>query len=76
MRTIIEADLFPVSPSPGAKEQSESMMTTTTTSRGNISPHRSRSNSNHSDQDSVLSDYVFIPSSPSSISLLLPSNTR
>lgn len=71
--TIIEADIFPVcSPSSGARKQSDFM---TTTSR-NISPHRSRSNSNHSEQDSVLSDYIFIPSSPSSVSLLLPSNAR
>ncbi len=72
MRTINEADVFPVCPSSGARKQSESMTMTTR----DMSPHRSRSNSNHSERDSVLSDYFFIPSSPSSISLLIPSNRR
>ncbi len=72
MRTILEVDIFPVGPSSGAIKQSEFMPTTTR----NISPHRSRTNSNHSEQDSVLSDYIFIPSSQSSVSLLLPTNTR
>ncbi|CAF2816882.1 unnamed protein product [Rotaria sp. Silwood2] len=71
MRTIIEADIFPVCPSFGAINQSEFLTTTTR----NISPHRSRSNSNSSEPASVLSDYIFIPSSPSSASLLLPANT-
>jgi hypothetical protein len=72
MRTINEADIFPVYQSSGARKLSESMTTTTR----NMSPHRSRSNSNHSERDSVLSDYFFIPSSSSSVSLLIPSNTR
>ncbi len=67
MRTIVEADIYPDCSSSGAKKQSEFMTTT---------PHRSRSNSNNSEQESLLNDYIFIPSSPSSASLLIPSNTR
>jgi hypothetical protein len=73
MRTIVEADIFPVCPSLGAVNQSEFMTTTTR----NVSPHRSRLNSNISEQESVSSDFSFIPSSsPSSTSLLPSSNTR
>jgi hypothetical protein len=72
MRTIIEGDIFPACSSSGAIKQAEFMTTTTR----NISPHRSRSNSNNSELDSVLNDYISIPSSPSSVSLLIPSNTR
>ncbi|CAF3986317.1 unnamed protein product [Rotaria sordida] len=71
MRTIIETDIFPVCPSFGAINQSDFV----TTATRNISPHRSRSNSNSSEPASVLSDYIFIPSSPSSASLLFPTNT-
>jgi hypothetical protein len=74
MRTIVEADIFPVCPSLGAVNQSEFMTTTTR----NVSPHRSRLNSNISEQESVSSDFSFIPSSSSSssTSLLPSSNTR
>ncbi|CAF1124956.1 unnamed protein product [Rotaria sp. Silwood1] len=72
MRTIIEADIFPACPSFGAINQSKFMTTTITRNR---SPHRSRSNSNSSEPGSVLSDNISIPSSPSSVSLLLPTNT-
>lgn len=70
--TITEADIISLSPSIGASKQSELMTTTTT----DVSTHRSRTNSNHSEQDSVLSDSTFIPSSPSSASLLPSSNAR
>jgi hypothetical protein len=71
MRTITEADIVPLSPSLGARKQSESMATTT-----DVSPQRSRINSNHSERDSVLSDYSFLPSSPSSASLSPSPNAR
>jgi len=67
MRTIIEADIFPVCSSSGATKQSEFMTTTR-----NISPNRSRTNSNDSEEDSVLSDYIILPTS---VSLSHPSNT-
>jgi hypothetical protein len=60
--TIAEGDIIPLSPSIGDKKQSELMTNTTI--------HRSRTNSNHSERDSVLSNCTFIPSSPSSASCL------
>ncbi len=72
MRTIIEADRFPVCSSSGTTKQPQFLTTTTK----NLSPQHSRTNSNDSEEDSVLSDYIFIPSSPSSGSLIFPSNTR
>ncbi|CAF2151274.1 unnamed protein product [Rotaria magnacalcarata] len=76
MRTIIEADIFHVCTSLGAINQLECTTTTTTLiGRRDISPHRTRSNSNSSEPASILSDDVFMPSSPSSASLLLPSST-
>lgn len=69
MRTIIETDRLPVCSSSGAINQTQFMSTAK-----DISPHRSRSNSNSSGQESITSDYIFIPSSPSSASF--PSNTR
>jgi hypothetical protein len=71
MRTIIETDRSPVYSSSGAINQTGIMSIKKT-----ISPHRSRSNSNSSEQESISSDYIFIPSSPSSASLVPPSNTR
>ncbi len=73
MRTIIETDPFPVDLSLGARKQSESITTI-----DDMSSQRNRINSNHSEEDSVLSDCTFIPSisSPSSISVLPSSNTR
>lgn len=76
MRTIIEADIFPVCPSIGAINQSECTTTTTTTTMRNISPHRTRSNSNSSEPTSISSDDISISTCPSSPSLILPSSTR
>lgn len=73
MRTIVEADIYPVGSSLGAIHQSEFITTAATRC---ITPQRSRSNSNSSEPASVLSDYIFLPSSPSSASLVNPSNTR
>ena len=64
--TITEGDIIPESPSIGDRKQSELMPTTTTI-------HRSRTNSNHSERDSVLSDCTYLPSSSSSSTSCLPS---
>lgn len=74
MRTTIDADLLPVDLSLGARKARDMM---TTTDRSSSSSRINSNPSEDDEEDSVLNDGTFIPSSsPSSISVLPSSNTR